>query len=374
MTTKVHREIDKTHEKHGFCRFNVWMSSFNAGYDEKLFLKSLYWVKFVIMEKQLAKKATQHNHLVNAKFDMSTYEMRLFIALLSRLSKSDSEFSECQIHLTDFMDKATGGKTYHIIKEACVSLSKKVIHIESLVETNSGDMRKKFIVLPLMAMAAYQEGEAVITAQFNNKLKPYLLNLAGNFTQAEIKQLFRLKSFYSYRLYWLLKQYQSFGERYIEVEELRQMLNLQEKYERFQDFKNKVINVALKELKNSDMAFTFVLVKKGRNVKGIRFYFSKNAVPYHSLDSDSGQQELFKGEIVEDAVAEVKIPGKVSLSETLQKLKLSNLQINRIIQQVPAAEIFRTAYEINITLLDNPSLNPAAFAYSEFARRYFPKE
>jgi plasmid replication initiation protein len=326
------------------------------------------------MEKQLTKKATQHNHLVNAKFDMSTYEMRLFIAMLSRLSKSDSEFSECQIHLTDFMDKATGGKTYHIIKDACVSLSKKVIHIESLVATNNGDMRKKFIVLPLMAMASYQEGEAMITAQFNNKLKPYLLNLAGNFTQAEIKQLFRLKSFYSYRLYWLLKQYQSFGERYIEVEELRQMLNLEEKYERFQDFKIKVINAAMKELKNTDMAFTFVLVKKGRNVKGIRFHFSKTATTQHVLESDSGQQQLFGEMNTQEVSMDVEIPGKVSVRDTLLKLKLSNHQINRIIQQVPAAEIFKTAYQINITLLDNRNLNPAAFAYSEFTRQYFQSE
>ena len=267
------------------------------------------------MEKNSVKKATQHNHLVNAKFDMS--------------SKSDSEFSECQIHLTEFLEKTKGGKTYQMIKDACVSLSKKVIQIESLVETNKGDMRKKFIVLPLMAMAAYQEGEAIITAQFNNKLKPYLLNLAGNFTQAEIKQLFRLKSFYSYRLYWLLKQHQAFGERYMEISELREMLNLQEKYDRFQDFKSKVIHVAMKELKNSDMAFTYEQVKKGRNVVGIRFFFSPNGLT--SLEAESGTR-------------------------------------------VPAADIYKTAYNINLTLLDKSNLNPAAFAYSEFERRFFPAE
>lgn len=324
------------------------------------------------MEKQIVKKATQHNHLVNAKFDMSTYEMRLFISLLSRLSRSDSEFSECQIHLTDFMDKSTGGKTYQIIKDACISLSKKVIQIESLVEANNGDMRKKFVVLPLMAMAAYQEGEATITAQFNIKLKPYLLNLAGNFTQAEIKQLFRLKSFYSYRLYWLLKQYQTFGQRYIEIDELRHMLNLQDKYDRFQDFKIKVINVAMKELKNSDMAFTFDLVKKGRKIEGIRFYFATTSVAKKSLAADAGQHQIFDETM--DSTVDVVAPGKISVRETLIDLKLSNLQINRIIQQVPTAEIYKTAYAIKITLLDNQGLNPAAFAYSEFSKRYFTKE
>ncbi|MPR37386.1 replication initiation protein [Salmonirosea aquatica] len=328
------------------------------------------------MEKHITKKATQHNHLVNAKFDMSTYEMRLFISLLGRLSKADTEFSECQIHLTDFMDKASGGKTYQIIKDSCVSLSKKVIQIESLVEGNSGGMRKKFIVLPLMAMVAYQEGEATITAQFNNKLKPYLLNLAGNFTQAEIKQLFRLKSFYSYRLYWLLKQHQAFGQRYIEIDELREMLNLREKYERFQDFKLKVINAAKKELKSSDMAFTYDLVKKGRKVEGIRFYFATSASLKPSPDIDSGQQQLFPETESESAaqIVAVEVPGKVPPKEILAKLKLSSLQINRILQRVPADQIYKTAYDINITLLDNQNLNPAAFSYSEFERRYFPKE
>lgn len=330
------------------------------------------------MEKQIVKKATQHNHLVNAKFDMSTYEMRLFIALLSRLSKADSEFSECQIHLSDFLgqSKATGGKTYQIIKDACVSLSKKVIQIESLVEVNNGDMRKKFIVLPLMAMAAYQEGEATITAQFNNKLKPYLLNLAGNFTQAEIKQLFSLKSFYSYRLYWLLKQHQSFGQRYIEIDELREMLNLNDKYERFQDFKIKVINVARKELKSSDMAFTFDLVKRGRKVIGIKFFFSASALPKLAVDHESAQQRLFGSEAngPTTEIPEVASPGKVSLNDTLAKLNLSKLQINQIIQRVSAKDIYKTAHEVMITLLDNQNLNPAAFSYSEFQRRYFQKE
>lgn len=329
------------------------------------------------MEKNLVKKATQHNHLVNAKFDMSTYEMRLFIALLSRLSKSDSEFSECQIHLTEFLEKTKGGKTYQMIKDACLSLSKKVIQIESLVETNKGDMRKKFIVLPLMAMAAYQEGEAIITAQFNNKLKPYLLNLAGNFTQAEIKQLFRLKSFYSYRLYWLLKQHQTFGERYMEINDLREMLNLQEKYDRFQDFKSKVIHVAMKELKDSDMAFTYEQVKKGRNVVGIRFFFSPHGLM--SLGAEPGvnqQQQLFADEGATAPIlpTETSPPGKISVRETLEKLKLSNLQINRIMQRVPAADIYKTAYDINLTLLDKSNLNPAAFSYSEFERRFFPVE
>lgn len=42
----------------------------------------------------------------------------------------------------------------------------------------------------------------------------------------------------------------------------------------------------MKELKNSDMAFTFEQVKKGRNVVGIRFFFSPNGLT--SLETDPG--------------------------------------------------------------------------------------
>lgn len=332
------------------------------------------------MTKIVNRKATQHNHLVNARFDMSTYEMRLFITMLSRISKTDTDFKECSIHISDFMDHSTGGKTYTIIKEACVSLSKKVIQIESMVEGKNGGMKKKFVVLPLMAMATYQEGEATITAQFNNKLKPYLLNLAGNFTQAEIRQLFKLKSFYSYRLYWLLKQYQTFGERYIELGELREMLNLQEKYDRFQDFKVKVINAAMRELKDTDMAFTYEPVKKGKTVVGIRFYFSPEESAHRALEANKGQQALFtqyEEVVLPQAVNEspdTVLGGKISVRETLAKFKLSNLQINRIIQRVSSDDIYKTAYLINLHLMDNKQLVPAAYAYNEFERRYFPKD
>lgn len=325
------------------------------------------------MEKQTIRKATQHNHLVNAKFDMSTYETRLFIAMLSRINKTDTEFSENSIHITDFVDQARGGKTYQIIKDACLSLSKKVIQIESLVEGKNGNMQKKFVMIPLMAIVTYQEGEATVTAQFNNNLKPYLLNLAGNFTQAEIRQLFKLKSFYSYRLYWLLKQYSTFGERYIDTDDLREMLNIQDKYDRFQDFKVKVINVAMKELRNTDMGFTYELVKKGKRVVGVKFLFAQSET-LNLLAETTGQQNIFSSTEPEEQRIEEAVPtGKVSVQDTLEKFKLSNLQINKIIQRVSSEDIYKTAYQINLRLIDNGNLSPAAYAYSEFERRFFAK-
>jgi plasmid replication initiation protein len=325
------------------------------------------------MDKIITKKAVQHNHLVNARFDLSTYEMRLFIAMLSHVNKNDQEFKECNIHITDFLDHSTGGKTYQMIKDACLNLSKKVIQIESIVENTKGKATRKFVMLPLMAMAVYQEGEATITAQFNAKLKPYLLNLAGNFTQAEIQQLIKLKSFNSYRLYWLLKQYHTFGERYIEVKELREMLNLQDKYERFQDFKMKVIHPAMKELSNTDMAFTYEQVKKGKTVEGIKFFFTSSSKVLPA--AQSAQKSLFEQEQeVRPPATSLQPDGRVPLDITLAKFKLSALQISKIIKLVQPRDIYKTSFEIEVYIRDNKGVNPAAYAYKEFERRFFPKE
>ncbi|MBU1822997.1 MAG: replication initiation protein, partial [Bacteroidetes bacterium] len=189
----------------------------------------------------------------------------------------------------------------------------------------------------------------------------------------EIRQLFKLKSFYSYRLYWLLKQYSTFGERYIDTDDLREMLNIQDKYDRFQDFKVKVINVAMKELRNTDMGFTYELVKKGKRVVGVKFLFAQSET-LNLLAETTGQQNIFAStEPEEQRVEEMALTGKVSVRDTLEKFKLSNLQINKIIQRVSSEDIYKTAYQINLRLLDNGNLSPAAYAYSEFERRFFSK-
>jgi plasmid replication initiation protein len=218
----------------------------------------------------------QHNDLVRARYDMSLLESRLFVCLLGRIDRKDKDFVLCRIPVSElYPDEKVGGKSYSQVREAVVRLAGRVIH----VETRDEQGRREIVSNPLMATCRYKEGSGYLIAQFNNFVKPYLLELQGNFTVAEIQTLLGFRSFYSYRLYWLLKS-SAFHHDTIKLElaALKKTLNLEQRYQNFADFKRFVLDIAKQELSITDMAFEYKQLKEGRAVSSLLFYLLRPAV------------------------------------------------------------------------------------------------
>lgn len=214
----------------------------------------------------------QHNELVKARFNMSLMETRLFIALLGRINKGDTDFSLCRIPISEVSSNVDGGKAYQDVKEAVIKLSSKVITVET-VDQNG---KREIISDPLMATCRYKDGSGFIVAQLNSFVKPYLLQLKGNFTVAEIKVLLQLRSYYSYRIYWLLKSFSYNSNTFsIKVDDLKTMMGIEGQYPNFYDFKKWVLLVSQRELTQTDMAFSFNEIKEGRSVKQVEFIINR---------------------------------------------------------------------------------------------------
>ncbi|WP_460913083.1 replication initiation protein [Spirosoma areae] len=218
----------------------------------------------------------QHNDLIRARYDMSLLESRLFVCLLGRIDRKDKDFVLCRIPVSElYPDEKVGGKAYSQVREAVIRLASRVIH----VETRDEQGRREIVSNPLMATCRYKEGSGYLIAQFNNFVKPYLLELQGNFTVAEIQTLLGFRSFYSYRLYWLLKS-SAFHHDTIKLDlaALKKTLNLEQRYQNFADFKRFVLDIAKHELSITDMAFEYKQLKEGRAVSSILFYLLRPAV------------------------------------------------------------------------------------------------
>ena len=214
----------------------------------------------------------QHNELVKARFNMSLMETRLFIALLGRINKGDTDFSLCKIPISEVASNVDGGKAYQDVKEAVIKLSSKVITVET-VDRNG---KREIISDPLMATCRYKDGSGFIVAQLNSFVKPYLLQLKGNFTVAEIKVLLQLRSYYSYRIYWLLKSFSyNLSTFSLKVDDLKTMMGIEGQYPNFYDFKKWVLLVSQRELSQTDMAFSFNEIKEGRSVKQVEFVINR---------------------------------------------------------------------------------------------------
>ncbi|WP_179197887.1 replication initiation protein [Hymenobacter crusticola] len=234
-----------------------------------------------------SKLLVQRNDLVNARFGFTTLEMRLFMAMLSRIRREDTEFHEVFIPVREIIalsGRRPSRNDYDQLERMCDKITSKKLTIRTSApprrrkrrvgEEDMGDFEK----IPLMAYASYSSEHCALKVRFNDYVRDHLLQLnEGNFTQVELIQLLKLKSSHSFRIYWLLKQRGEYGERTFGVDELKCLLGLEEDYPKFSMFRIRVLKVAQRELAQTNLAFEF----EEKNLTGmtgvqeIRFVFTK---------------------------------------------------------------------------------------------------
>lgn len=227
----------------------------------------------------------QHNALVNARFNLGELEGRLFLALLSRVGRADTQFAACRVPVTELvLEQNSSHSVYTRVKQMLKEFSQRSVLITKPYTSRRPrhqPAEPDYKAIPLLAYAEYCGGEGEIEARFNDLLLPYLLELRDNFTKAELLQLMKLKSPVAHRLYWLLREYAGLGTRTIALSELKEVLGLAEAsaYERWDNFKTRVLDKAQAELAATDLPFTYEVLKARSNgpVQELRFAFAKRA-------------------------------------------------------------------------------------------------
>ncbi|MDF9801257.1 plasmid replication initiation protein [Catalinimonas alkaloidigena] len=217
------------------------------------------------------KLVVQHKKLINARFDMSLNELRIFVYMLLQIRKDDKEFRDIRIPC-QMLQSAKKSIHYTEIKAATHELTRKSLQIEQTIKGG----RKKWESIPLMSICSYTEGEGYIVACFNAKAAPYLLNLSENFKAVEYQRWNNLNSVYSYRFFWFLVQFEDSGYFEVRVDELKEMLHLEKKYKLYSNFKNRVLIPVQEDLEKNNYPFTFREDKCGtRKVVKLKFFFGK---------------------------------------------------------------------------------------------------
>ena len=227
--------------------------------------KSVYLEMNDIKENNLVVKS---NHLVEASYRLTTQEQRIVLVMASMVKPEDEDFQRYRINVKDF-NKLIGVKneSYEETKEITKKLLERVLIIKDLLSNSE-------LQIGWLASAQYFHGKGYVELEFSPKLKPYLLELKERFTKYQLKNVLSLKSSYSIRIYELLKQYERIGERYFNLDEIKNTIGVQgDKYKLYGDFKRKILNKALSELKGrTDIVFTYKEKKQAQKVIGIYFF------------------------------------------------------------------------------------------------------
>ena len=148
--------------------------------------------------------------------------------------------------------------------------------------------------------------------------------------------LTKFKSFYSQRLYELLRLWSRTDiviNKNFKIDQLRFILGVENKYPEYKNFKQRVLNQAIKEINSiGNMKVDIEEVKNGRKVDEIKFiildyerktYFRKNESTFIVKDKDHND-EYINNEIIDNKNLEIDfyIPNeKLFTNKTLERFK-----------------------------------------------------
>ncbi|WP_435357978.1 replication initiation protein [Emticicia sp. SJ17W-69] len=221
------------------------------------------------------------NPLIEAKFELTPIQTKLFLFLLAKLDTTKNSFEPMIVVVKDFQ-KFIGSKGdslyHHLKKEVEKMIGKRVYYKDDGVELNSS----------LISGYMYLENEGAFLVEFPSLLKPFLLQLKENFTVIDIRNILGLDSSYAMRFYEICKEKERFKTFEYSVEHLKEMFSIENKYKNYFDFKVKVIVQARNELKeNSELYFDFDEIKQGKKVVSLRFTVIKNKKNLQHIDDAS---------------------------------------------------------------------------------------
>jgi len=221
--------------------------------------------------------ATKSNHLIQASYKLTLNEQRLMLMAIGKIfpKKPMSAQRKQRITALEYAEMF-GIKTenaYRDIKKASDRL------LVRLIKTYDKDPKKEgYYKFQWASEVFYSKKDGYVDITFHENISPYLTMLSNGFyTKIEVNALSGVRSIYTIRIYELLKQYKTKGERYISIVDFRKWCELESKYKVYSDLKKRVINPAIKELeKKANLIISWEETKKGRKVTGFDVMFEEN--------------------------------------------------------------------------------------------------
>jgi hypothetical protein len=227
---------------------------------------------------RLIRLIRKSNDLVEGKYRFDIWEMRVFTKTLTMIHKDDEDFRPYRIYLKDIISDfglEQNKQSYKFLKEGAEKLARR--EIRAIAPTPEGEMELlTHIAAGVKSFTNHSSGK-YIEVSFHPEMKPHLLQLQSQFLMYDIKNILRLQSSFSIRIYELLKQYEKIGKRKFTIDELKEILDVADKYPLYANFKQRVIIKAQEDLADfTDIQFTFEEEKQGKAVYAIIFYIERN--------------------------------------------------------------------------------------------------
>lgn len=123
----------------------------------------------------------------------------------------------------------------------------------------------------------YNKGKFMF--EWNPKITPHILELKERYIVMDLEVASHFKSGFSWRLYEYLKAHYGYFRKILTKQETLQLFNVEDKktyQRRTNDFKNRVLNVAIKEINQyTELQVWYKEQKKGRSIVGFEIHWTR---------------------------------------------------------------------------------------------------
>lgn len=292
--------------------------------------------------------------------------MRVFLISLAKYKQGIDVFNdEFDIHISDLnIDKGNASRQLKAVVDTLADVKfRKNTHEE-------------YTVYGIFRKPSYKKKQGLVKIRLDDDIKDFVNVWTENFTIGEVNTLLHIPTFYSYRIYMLLKQYQTFkSHREIRLDELRKVLGLEnnKSYKLYGSIKQRILSVAQEHLKDTDMAFTFKEIKTGKAVTSVIFNFRRISIDEQKrlmLDEHvvvkpvveslshinviapskpAFQQKLHFDSEVASPPSQMPIDKRQRAFERLTKeYDLTEKQALTVLEKVPLKEVLKVLFDLNV--------------------------
>lgn len=227
------------------------------------------------MDTRQSLKVVTSNSFITAKGmeNISLKARKLLYLTTAQIQLGDTEFFEYKIKASEFAELMEISAS-HVYEEA----DKITDELMKLYISVVPEGKKKFKKYHVIRTCEYDD-DAYLKVKIDDEMLGFFVGLKKNFSKPELFDFLKMNSNYSIEIWHLMQREMRSNkpatrriEFYLSLEELREVTGTQEKFKQVGQFKEKVLDKAIREIKdNCATVITYTNKKKGRTIIGFDF-------------------------------------------------------------------------------------------------------
>lgn len=228
------------------------------------------------MNKELVVKS---NHVIEASYRLTLSEQRLILLCVRQIKKGQAvdKTDTFEVSATDFaeMFDISADRAYSELQAVADRLYERSVTVQQPDPENPRIAATK---TRWVCSISYIPTEGRIALSFAPKMLPYIAMLENGFTRYNLEHIAPMSSVYGIRFYEFFKCWLRsgvHGEKRLSLDELKEKLDLTNKYPSIKDFKLKVLDRAMSDInEHSDLSTRYRTAKTGRRITHVEFTFA----------------------------------------------------------------------------------------------------